>query len=522
MGELALKLESRMYEVEQPQKGLSYDEIMYVDDIISSINGTGVISYRKLNDRLPSSIVTPEQIDDVLSRLDEAGIKVISEQEVREERYKQKRLKSLEEGGFFYDEERDKTDPVGTYLREIAQYPLLERDEEIQLAKRIELYRNRLIDGALHDEKGIRFLYKYCKKYLQEVKDQDVKNRLMEYNTKVKRAIHGLKYINNKLNKKSKDYKERREILLEYAVTNLKKIFRSEDVKLDILDSIRLRCGRFDRKNINYKRTWNPWMIKRYEAWKKARQEFTNPNLRLVVSIAKKYRNRGLSFLDLIEEGNIGLMKAIDKYEYRRGYKLSTYATWWIRQAITRAIAEKARTIRIPNHLFETMSRLYKTSKELVQELGREPFADELAEKSGLPISEVKRIAKISKHTVSLDAPTGDSKESYLGDFIEDKEAESPLVVVNQDNLKDRVDKVLDTLTYREREVIRLRFGIDTKGNTYTLEEVGSRFKVTRERIRQIEAKALRKLQHPRRSRGLENFLEESIEDQQPVLVYQN
>jgi RNA polymerase primary sigma factor len=246
---------------------------------------------------------------------------------------------------------------------------------------------------------------------------------------------------------------------------------------------------------------------RRFAEYEQAMRDLSGGNLRLVVSIAKKYRNRGLSFLDLIQEGNTGLMRAVDKYEYRRGYKFSTYATWWIRQAITRAIADQARTIRIPVHMIETMSKLRRVSKELLQELGREPTVEETAEAAEVSVEEAKRVLKISRHPVSLDRPVGESEDSYFGDFVEDTSSDSPVNSATQEMLKEKIDYVLKTLTYREREIIKLRYGLGD-GYTYTLEEVGRIFKVTRERVRQIEAKAVRKLQHPVRSRQLKGFLE--------------
>ena len=245
---------------------------------------------------------------------------------------------------------------------------------------------------------------------------------------------------------------------------------------------------------------------KAFGEYEQAKRDLSGGNLRLVVSIAKKYRNRGLPFLDIIQEGNTGLMRAVDKYEYKRGYKFSTYATWWIRQAITRAIADHARTIRVPVHMIETMSKLRNIQKHLLQELGREPTTEEIAHRAKMPLEEVRRVMKISRHPISLDRPVGESEDSHFGDFIEDERQESPSDSATSDMLRSRINDILKTLTYREREILKLRYGIGD-GYTYTLEEVGRIFKVTRERVRQVESKAIRKLQHPVRRQRLASFL---------------
>jgi RNA polymerase primary sigma factor len=446
------------------------------------------------------------------------------------------------------------------YLTQMGEIPLLTREQEINLAKRIEITRKRFRRKVLECHFALSLVVEVLKKVNEgELPfDRTVKVSVTENLEKdqiLGRMPHNLATLNHLIECNNRDFKsfvrERDTELRQSLMAGLKRR-RSKAVSLVEELSIRTqkvqplmkrleqiaarmgelvfllkeyragRAGKEDRANLvkelkdlmrmtlETPRSLTKrveMMNIRFRKYEQAKRELSGGNLRLVVSIAKKYRNRGLSFLDLIQEGNTGLMRAVDKYEYRRGYKFSTYATWWIRQAITRAIADQARTIRIPVHMIETMSKLRNVSKKLLQEKGREPTIEETARAANISVEETRRVMKISRHPISLDRPVGESEDSYFGDFIEDEAAESPINAATQEMLKEKIDSVLKTLTYREREIIKLRYGLGD-GYTYTLEEVGRIFKVTRERVRQIEAKAVRKLQHPVRSRQLEGFLE--------------
>ncbi|MDH3382275.1 MAG: sigma-70 family RNA polymerase sigma factor, partial [Flavobacteriaceae bacterium] len=396
------------------------------------------------------------------------------------------------------------------YFDEAGKYPLLTIDKERMLAKAIGGYGKYFVRAAAKHRKG-RFLYHMCEKLLQKMQDKqnktrverDITSRLKEYIPEFQRIYSHLGELIHERRRKEisrEEYEDIRDYLVERVKGYFNELFDSEKLRGSLLNST--------KENPN----WSSRMSRRYKAVHDARKELSRANLRLVASIAKKYRHKGLSFLDLIQEGNVGLEKAIDRYDYRRGYKFSTYATWWIRQTITRAIADQSRTVRIPNHMIETMSRLRKIAIGLAQELGREPFIDEIADKAGVPLEQADHILGLYKNPVSFDRPVGDSDDSYFGDFIEDEKAESPPVEANLDMLKEKLGRALETLTYREREIIKSRFQLGDNssngGRPPTLEQVGRRFKVTRERIRQLEAKALRKLQHPVRSRKLEGFLE--------------
>jgi RNA polymerase primary sigma factor len=452
-------------------------------------------------------------------------------------------------------------DPVRMYLTQMGEIPLLTREQEIWLAKTIERtrkrYREKLLSSGLALELCIQLLEDVQRGELafdrtlkvnqqQENGKQETAFQLPGHITSLRKMLDSerrdlVELTTAKTQKRRKELIARldsrrrrgRKLLeeLNVQIKKLKPIMEEMARTVRELASLQRRLDEIEKSKspnpqereevkdriaaITMRVAEAPERLARrvqqvrheFDGYELAKQNLSSGNLRLVVSIAKKYRNRGLSFLDLIQEGNTGLMKAVEKYEFRRGYKFSTYATWWIRQAITRSIADQARTIRIPVHMIETMSKLRNVTKDLVQKKGREPTIEEIAAASEISVDETKRVFKIAKHPISLDCPIGDSDDSYFGDFIEDQGAESPVNAATHEMLKDKIEKVLQSLTFREREIIKLRYGIGD-GYTYTLEEVGRIFKVTRERVRQIEAKAVRKLQHPVRSRKLEGFLD--------------
>ena len=543
-----------------------------IKSIVVKAKKKGFLSYEELNDTLPDEIISPARLDSLLMTFDEMGIRLLDDADAAKETedgfegtdkigHSEAEDDLALEAALTETEVRKIDDPIRMYLTQMGEIPLLTREEEINLARKIELtrlaFRRKVLESDYCSRAAVEILQQVDEGTLPFDRTMKMSSGEAQERAIIKGRIPiNVDTVNKLLDRNSDVFLALSDTDDEDAVKrNLKQIQRNRRKIASLLEELSLRTSRIqpmmkklqgiqqkmhqlqrlidkgptqdydpeDLEAMNQELNGMQELIletpsqlhRRLRAveavhtqYDEAKRNLSGGNLRLVVSIAKKYRNRGLSFLDIIQEGNTGLMRAVDKYEYRRGYKFSTYATWWIRQAITRAIADHARTIRIPVHMIETMSKLRTISKNLLQKLGREATIEEIAEVAKMSVSETRRVLKISKHPFSLDRPIGESEDSYFGDFIEDDTAESPVQSATQEMLKDRIEEVLTTLTYREREIIKLRYGIGD-GYTYTLEEVGRIFKVTRERVRQVEAKAIRKLQHPVRARKLEGFMDD-------------